>query len=148
MPTPQRAEMTPGNGSGGPDGFSDVVAIALPADLDAPGAARRVINTCVGPLVPPPVLADAVLLASELVSNGVLHAGLDERDTLQIRVRLSESTLRLEVENPGVGGQVAAREPDAPTPTGFGLDLTALLSTRWGVERGNDTSVWAELTRI
>jgi anti-sigma regulatory factor (Ser/Thr protein kinase) len=144
MPTSERALMTNGNG-GGPDGFDDVIAIALPANLDAPGAARLVINACVAPLVAPTVLADAVLLASELVSNGVVHAGLGDRDTLQIRIRLSKSTLRLEVENPGLKGEVAAREPDTEKPTGFGLDLTSLLSARWGVERGSDTSVWAEL---
>ena len=146
MPTPQRALMTKGDG-GGPDGFKDVVVIALPADRKAPGAARLVITNSVGPLIPAAVLSDAILLASELVSNGVLHAGLDERDTLRMRVRLSDTTLRLEVENPGVTGDVLARPPDAAVPNGLGLDLAALLSTRWGVSREADTSVWVELAR-
>ncbi len=146
MPTPQRALMTKGDG-GGPDGFKDVAVIALPADRKAPGAARLVITNSVGPLIPAAVLSDAILLASELVSNGVLHAGLDERDTLRMRVRLSDTTLRLEVENPGVTGDVLARPPDAAVPNGLGLDLAALLSTRWGVSREADTSVWVELAR-
>ena len=100
------------------------------------------VTTCVGPLVPAAVLADAVLLASELVSNGVLHAGLDERDTLRIRVRLSDATLRLEVENRGASGDVSARPPDAEVPNGFrarpgGDDQHAL-----GHLRETDTNVW------
>ena len=54
--------------------------------------------------------------------------------------------LRLEVGNPGKHGTIEHREPSPHADDGgYGLELVALLSSRWGVRRAADTHVWFEL---
>ena len=83
---------------------------------------------------------------SELVTNGVCHSG--ECDgAIVVRVELTATMVRLEVEDPGRGGMVAPRAPDPGG--GFGLNLVQGLCERWGVERvaAGGTRVWAQLAR-
>ena len=85
---------------------------------------------------------DAVLVASELVSNGVLHA----RTALRLTVASEEGgTVRIEVYD---------ENPRMPTPAGTPLHATsgrgllsvAALASSWGTEdRGDGKAVWARL---
>ena len=88
---------------------------------------------------------EAILLVSEIVSNSVRHAGLDDRDAIEVYVR-----------GDGRGGPRGRVRPrpgfdieQLPAPSGdggWGLWLLARLSSRWGrVERGDMTRVWFEL---
>jgi anti-sigma regulatory factor (Ser/Thr protein kinase) len=122
--------------------------IALPTGSRAPGAARIVVDHCLSALVTQRILDDVGLLVSELVTNSVDHGELGDGDRVLVRVYLATDTLRLEIENPGTAGVVAARVPDEPSrPGGFGLYLVGLLAARWGVKRNRDTSVWFEMAR-
>jgi hypothetical protein len=85
----------------------------------------------------------AVLLASELVTNSILHA----RSTLEIVVTRAADLVRIEVSD---------ESPLVPTPRGFstdaatgrGLQILDALSTRWGVESNLPGKiVWFELER-
>ena len=94
----------------------------------------------------PLVVENLLMVASELVSNSVMHAALapDER----INVRLwANSRLRLEVEDRGRGFARAAAEPlgRAGEPGGRGLAIVAALSERWDREEDQTVRVWAEL---
>jgi anti-sigma regulatory factor (Ser/Thr protein kinase) len=83
----------------------------------------------------------AVLIASELVTNAVLHA----RTAVSLRVQLSGSRVRIEVfdQNPRV--PVMAPCP-AEATSGRGLALITVLATTWGMEnRDEGKVVWAEL---
>ena len=96
--------------------------------------------------VPALVLQDALLVVSELVTNGVCHSGASD-GAIVVRVELTGTMVRLEVEDPGRGGRVAPRAPDLSG--GFGLNLVHELSERWGLERvaAGGTRVWAQLAR-
>ena len=114
---------------------------------DAPSAARHAIVDALASIAPKRLVADVSLLASELVTNAVSHAGLEDSHKICVTLRLAGSSVRLEVANPGTGGTVALRNPSVDGLGGFGLQLVAALSSRWGVERHPSTSVWAEFDR-
>jgi anti-sigma regulatory factor (Ser/Thr protein kinase) len=126
----------------------ELAEIALPLDRRAPGAARLSIAHCISGLVTPQILHDAELLASELVTNSLRHGQLTEHDTVLLRIYLAADTLRLEIQDAGIGGTVAARQPDRQDGGGgFGLTLLDLIASRWGVHRGHATTVWFEMGR-
>jgi anti-sigma regulatory factor (Ser/Thr protein kinase) len=99
--------------------------------------------------VPAALVDDAQLLVSELVTNSVLHSGASAGDGVLVRVELTRTMLRLEVEDPGREGAIGPRAGDAEQGGGFGLNLVQALSERWGVERVavGGTRVWAQLAR-
>lgn len=96
------------------------------------------------PSVDDALVDDAALLVSEIVSNSVRHAGLRAADAIQVRVRGSNSTLHVEVVDPGPGFDPESLPVSRPNG-GWGLRLLDRLATRWGVERNEVTRVWFEL---
>jgi Histidine kinase-like ATPase domain len=121
--------------------------IELPSGSPAPGAARMAIDRCLSGLVAPWILENARLLASELVTNSVSHGDV-ESGTIVLRVYLTDQTLRLEVENAGTAGVVELRSASRRDGRGgYGLELVEQLTTRWGVTRDHNTSVWLEMGR-
>jgi anti-sigma regulatory factor (Ser/Thr protein kinase) len=122
--------------------------IALPPGSRAPGAARMVVDHCLSGLVTQRVLHDAQLLVSELVTNSLDHGELGDGDSVLVSVYLATDRLRLEIQNPGTAGVVAARRAGRELGQGgFGLDLVDHVAARWGVIRNRDTSVWFEMAR-
>jgi anti-sigma regulatory factor (Ser/Thr protein kinase) len=147
-----RAELAKASSRPGDDpavqAAGELAEIALPTGPRAPGAARMVIAHCITRLVAPRALDVATLLGSELVTNSVRHGQLAEHDTVLLRIQLTLDALRLEVQNTGTAGTVAARQPDRQDGGGgFGLVLVDLLATRWGVHRRHGTTVWCEVGR-
>ena len=123
--------------------------VALPTGSRAPGAARTVVDRCLSGLVTQRVLNDAGLLVSELVTNSLDHGELGDGDSVLVSVYLATDRLRLEVQNPGTAGVVAAARAGRDSGQGgFGLDLVDLLAGRWGVTRNTNTSVWFEMGRV
>ncbi|MGW0661838.1 ATP-binding protein [Streptodolium elevatio] len=111
---------------------------------DAPGSAKLARDHVRALLFAqrlPHLTDDAALLASELTTNAVLHAS----GRPELRLRLDESTLRIEVVDSGQG------VPGTPPPSldrtfGRGLWIVERLSTRWGFTRGTESkSVWCDL---
>jgi anti-sigma regulatory factor (Ser/Thr protein kinase) len=106
--------------------------------------ARRFVRESVGP-VPRRIVDDAILLTSELVTNAVRHAGLDDHDEIEITVSVDARIVRITVRDRGPGF-----DPEAVVPRsdegGWGLDLLRRLSSRWSVDRGGvGTDVWFEI---
>lgn len=96
--------------------------------------------------VPPQTLQTVVLLVSELVTNAVLHAGLEPEDEIGLKVGSSAGTIRAEVHDRGPGFDAgSSQKPDPDQTGGWGLYLVGTLSDRWGVERGDLVVVWFEL---
>jgi anti-sigma regulatory factor (Ser/Thr protein kinase) len=120
----------------------DMLVAAVP---DAGVAARAAVVTALTDRVAERVLADALLLVSELVSNSVRHAGLSADQSVRVVAGIINGVLRLEVEDPGTTGTVAARVPDLQRGGGFGLRLVEALADSWGTSREGHTRVWAEL---
>ena len=89
-------------------------------------------------------LGDAELVATELVTNSVRHAGLGSHDVLRVRAIADGEVLHLEVEDEGSVGAPRRRRPD-PIAGGIGLNIVHTLALDWGVRRDDHTTVWVEL---
>jgi serine phosphatase RsbU (regulator of sigma subunit) len=89
-----------------------------------------------------PMLHEALLCTSELVSNAVLHAGTDG----VVRLRRAGGRLRVEVFDGDLERQPAPRDFNRHSVTGRGLRLVIDLSLDWGTELLPDGKmVWFEL---
>lgn len=115
----------------------------LPEGPGAVAAARRRIESVAGERAE---AADAVLVTSELCTNALTH-GLPP---IILRAALSETTLRIEVENRNSGASVDlghdARMPAADAAGGRGLALVQAIADDWGSKDADGaTCVWAEL---
>ena len=87
---------------------------------------------------------DVMLVASELVTKAVLHAGREPGRLLNVRVSERDRRVVISVHDPGVADRQGA--PWAPAEPGVGeWGLLARLSERWGVERPDSYRVWAEV---
>ena len=107
--------------------------------------ARRFVRESVGP-VPRRIMDDAVLLTSELVTNAVRHAGLDDRDAIEVTVSVDPRVLRITVRDRGSGFDPEAVARRRSDEGGWGLDLLRRLSSRWSVDRHSaGTDVWFEI---
>ncbi|WP_078855823.1 ATP-binding protein [Streptomyces sp. NRRL F-5065] len=87
-----------------------------------------------------------LLLASELVTNAVLHCRVSHA---QVRVALSLDgpELVLEVSDPDRDRLPRLHDPDLDEEGGRGLALVAALSDAWGCRQGPYTKcVWARFT--
>ena len=119
-----------------------MAAITLPPEPASVPAARHFVREFLTEEGVDAVLAlPAVLLTSELVTNGVIHAHTD----LDLRAKFANDSLRVEVVDHGGGRPVrghAARDAER----GRGLTVVSELATRWGVVMRPDwKSVWFEL---
>jgi serine/threonine-protein kinase RsbW len=119
--------------------------LRIAPDRAASGTARAALARWAAGHVPDQMVDDMQLLVSELVTNSLCHAGLGADDVVHVTASLDNGSLRLEVENPGVEGDVAARPPGLAGGGGFGLQLVAALADRWGVVRDGRTCVWVEI---
>ena len=91
------------------------------------------------------VLGDAMLVASELVTNAVRHSHCTEHEFLNVCIT-RDGRLRITVLDPGGSGR-DAQIVDRPVELGgLGLKVVEQLATTWGTERRDDGyRVWAEL---
>jgi anti-sigma regulatory factor (Ser/Thr protein kinase) len=89
---------------------------------------------------------DALLLLTELVNNAVIHGSRRPVDIVEVEVRESSSTLRVEVRDAGAGFEWRRPPEDSEGVTGYGLILVDAVADRWGVEASTGrTSVWFEI---
>ena len=104
-------------------------AITLPHAADAAGAARAYLRRQAN-LRHPPILDDALILTSELVTNAVRHG----RPAVTLAVQLEPSALIVVVTDTGPElPPLVPRTPHPDSPTGRGLVIVDALATRWGV---------------
>jgi anti-sigma regulatory factor (Ser/Thr protein kinase) len=102
---------------------------------DARNLVAKMLDGC-----PEAVVADAMLLTSELVSNVVLHA----RTPFELEVSISDG-VRVVVRD-GSSDPPIVSSPGPDESTGRGLLLVHSLATRWGYEvTAAGKSVWFEL---
>src|SRR4051794_26492188 len=125
-------------------GIKNRIEVEFEAGPTAAASARNALKALDG-RVGADLLADVRLLVSELVTNSVRHSGIRNHDTVRMRVQSSESTLRVEVADPGEGFTPKQRDSDRSRPGGWGLYLVDQLSDRWGVGRDHMNRVWFEM---
>lgn len=117
------------------------LSLRIPGGVDAPAEARRVLRRA-HPELPRDLMQVLTLLASELVSNAVRHAGAG---SVALRVDVEPACVHVEVADDGPGFDVAAARPAGSRAGGWGLRVVDELATRWGVIDGPPTRVWFEL---
>jgi anti-sigma regulatory factor (Ser/Thr protein kinase) len=122
-----------GSGAGAPS------ELRVERDADAPGTVRRWLGRLLDD-ADDDTRRTALLLGSELVTNAVRHSTAP--GGLRIVRRPVRHGLRVSVTDPGGGPWSQDRRPER---AGFGLMLVDAMSTRWGIERAGDTTVWFEL---
>jgi CheY-like chemotaxis protein len=119
-------------------------SLDLPQELSSAAAAREFVRETVADWGLEPVLDDALLVASELATNAVMHA----HSACRIRLTLTPSSLRIDVIDMGAG--TPEPQPESITEEhGRGLHLIGALTTAWGLEvvPGEGKVVWAEIAR-
>ncbi|WP_155370664.1 ATP-binding protein [Catellatospora vulcania] len=114
------------------------VSIDLPGGLSSTAVAREFAGLLVRSWRIGHCRADILMLASELVSNAVLHGG----GAVTMSLERTGEFLRIEV---------ADRSPQPPVPRqpdvegGFGMGIVHRLSPRWGVRSVlGGKVVWAD----
>lgn len=88
---------------------------------------------------------DALLIASELVTNAVLHSGGSRDEWIVVKLVRSAGSLLISVADPGKLGGTAEVELGQRRHGGWGLRVVSELASRWGRERESGHRVWAEL---
>ncbi|MGH3112834.1 MAG: ATP-binding protein, partial [Gaiellaceae bacterium] len=99
------------------------IDLHLPADVGSVQVARHAVREQIEDVVDEDMCADAELLVSELVTNGIQH-GPGGASWIDVRVRMDGSGLTVEVSDDGEGfdpDQFA--EPDPARAGGWGLAL-------------------------
>jgi anti-sigma regulatory factor (Ser/Thr protein kinase) len=115
----------------------------LEATPDAPAVARCVVAD-LG--LSDRAREDVQLVAVELVTNSVRHAGLPEGAPIELRVVVEPWEVLVEVTDGGQGF-----DPEHVPPPGIdsiggrGLLIVGRLSGRWGVDLSEGCRVWATL---
>jgi anti-sigma regulatory factor (Ser/Thr protein kinase) len=121
-----------------------LLSLSVPCDQLAPSTVRRNLaeisgmNGCLG---------DILLIASELVTNAVVHSHCPEDSELNVTLTSSDGSLVLCVEDPGDSGGVARVVENRPLGAGgLGLRIVEELSSSWGQEGGESYRVWATVS--
>jgi anti-sigma regulatory factor (Ser/Thr protein kinase) len=114
----------------------------LPCDASAPRRIRRALSALDAIR---PIRDDALLVASELVSNAVVHSGCDPSEEVEVVAELVPQGLRIVVTDVGRSGSIPVPKPNYPGPGGVGLRVVEALARRWGTERETGNQVWVEL---
>ena len=119
---------------------ADDLALNLPADTSAPGAARAAARRFLAARIHPSRMSDLLLMISELVSNAWVHG----RGQIVLRLQVDDGVVRGEVIDQGAGFEREVRARGPEEVGGRGLFLVDALSTSWGIHEGT-THVWFEL---
>jgi anti-sigma regulatory factor (Ser/Thr protein kinase) len=120
---------------------SDALSITLEPEPVNAGRARRFVVDAVHRLAGDAQAELAELLASELVTNVILHA----RTSLTVRVLCDDGRLRVEVVDSSDAVPLR-RSFSAQAATGRGLDLVEVLAASWGTHATESGKVvWFEL---
>jgi anti-sigma regulatory factor (Ser/Thr protein kinase) len=120
----------------------EVFHLILPCDREAPAKVRAELEK-VDAIEP--VRDDARLVASEIVSNAVLHSGCTPEHELDVRGRLGEDFFEISVHDPALA-EGAPLVRDNPDIGGLGLRIVERLAAAWGVAKPDGRVVWAQLS--
>jgi anti-sigma regulatory factor (Ser/Thr protein kinase) len=119
-----------------------MVTLTLPPEPASVASARAYVDEALDTVgIGPGTREPAVLLTSELVTNGIIHGRTD----VEVRLDITEDAVRVEVIDGGAGCPVPENaRPDADH--GRGLMIVSRLASRWGVQLSSGgTVVWFEL---
>ena len=108
----------------------------------APRAIRDSLETKYALTMDRALLDDVKVMASEAVTNSVIHSGRPDGDPISFSSDVADGVLRVEVGDEGRGvASLSARSLDPPSGLGY-LDL---LSDRWSSRQDGTFHVWFEI---
>jgi anti-sigma regulatory factor (Ser/Thr protein kinase) len=120
---------------------TDTIETQLPSSFDAPMIARGFLRSALETWRLDGFGQITELLASELVSNVVVHVGAP----MTIRISRGASSIRVDVEDPS-STLPELRHPDVEEEHGRGVLFVSELANDWGAERNErGKTVWFEL---
>ncbi|WP_093799049.1 ATP-binding protein [Streptomyces sp. Wb2n-11] len=93
--------------------------------------ARRWFRKFIAPYNPACSVDDCVLMISELVTNAIRYGRADEPWLVRVEWFREETSLRVDVHNPGFPASVRLRCPDADDAHGRGLLLVDSIAESW-----------------
>jgi anti-sigma regulatory factor (Ser/Thr protein kinase) len=115
----------------------------FPGRPDQVALAREFTRRTLGPC---PVIEEAVLLVSELVTNALQHTATGFGGRFDITILGGETSLTIAVTDDGSDTVPMYGALDPEAEAGRGLGLVELISARWGHCGGrNGRTVWFEL---
>jgi signal transduction histidine kinase len=92
------------------------------------------------------VLGDAMLVATELVTNAVRHSMCKQGDDLFVSIDQERDHVRICVRDPGTSGGTARIVEENDWFGGLGLRIVEQLAAHWGSNReAEGYEVWAQL---
>ncbi|MGP3911739.1 ATP-binding protein [Nonomuraea sp. 10N515B] len=144
---PASAKPAPVKESRPPATATPLSAITLYRDARAPSRGRHALIKWIGKH--DPLLPDVLLVASELLTNAVIHpAHGPGRESVTLRMSLGDSLLLVEVIDPGTPNRSPLPQPKQaafPAETGRGLGLVAAYAAAWGtyITEAGCRNVWA-----
>ena len=119
--------------------------LELPGGVLAPAVVRAHLGELLRDRLGEDDVGDVVVLASEVVTNAVRHAGASEDETIVVHVAIAAEVVRVEVCDQGPGFEPPAVLRPRAEGGGNGLILVDRLSSSWGVAGDDGTCVWFEL---
>jgi anti-sigma regulatory factor (Ser/Thr protein kinase) len=131
--------------------------LVVPHDANGARQARQRLAADLAELIPPPLVADCVAVAAELLGNAVRHAAPLPGGVVRIACRVgvtdrdesgepAAAVVELRVSDGGSPMVPTERVASPDSVDGRGLRIVAALARSWGVEReGDGQCVWAEV---
>jgi anti-sigma regulatory factor (Ser/Thr protein kinase) len=111
----------------------EMIVIRLPATMKAARLARDVVEDVANLDSHEDLRFVAALLTSELVTNAVRHAGLDEEEDVGLLVETANGAVHVEVSDAGPGFFPLPHTRSEPgRRVEHGLHLVDVLADRWG----------------
>ncbi len=118
----------------------------LVRDASAAGEARSIVSEFLGHAVPKEELNAATLVASELVTNALLHTSAA---TIDLRLERLSHHLVIEVSDNDRTDVLLAAMPGPDALAGRGLGIVSAISSEWGIRQRPDgkdgKTVWAAI---
>jgi anti-sigma regulatory factor (Ser/Thr protein kinase) len=93
--------------------------------------ARRWFRKFIAPYDPACSIDDCTLMISELVTNAIRYGESDDPWLVRVEWFREDTSLRIEVHNPGFPANVRLRQPEANDAHGRGLLLVDSIADSW-----------------
>ena len=145
-----RIALSPGSKGASPNApFIERIELHLPRTPRAPGQARAELRAMLPDRISDGDRATLTLLASELVTNAVIHPAATTGGFIDVRITAYVDRVGIEVGDAGSGFDLQTLPPRPREAGGHGLIVVEGMSSRWGMGRRADGEdgfcVWFEL---
>lgn len=124
------------------------VTLRIPLAADAPAAARQAVTSLPAIRHDPGLSDDVGLALSEVVTNILVHADVDEGEPIELTAIDHGDLLYVEVWDPGAGFDPEHAAGGFGGVGGWGLLMVDQLADRWAVaSEAGGTRFWFEIDR-